>query len=110
MSIRVEQRRWTTKDGWAVTHPGTGVSAPQLVLAFGGGGALSDATRAAELRAAYPGAPIVGCSTSGEICGTEVLDDSIVATALQFEHTTIRTVLAPLVDASASDEIGRAHV
>ena len=33
---------------------------------------------AAELRAAYPGASIVGCSTSGEICGTEVLDGYLV--------------------------------
>jgi len=74
MPIRVEQRRWTTQDGWRTTHAATGGVQAQLVLAFGGGGALADGARSAELRAAYPGARIIGCSTSDEICGTEVLD------------------------------------
>jgi len=37
---------------------------------------------------------MIGCSTAGEIAGTEVLDDAIVATAIRFERTTIRTALA----------------
>ncbi|MEK0430375.1 MAG: hypothetical protein RL139_179 [Gemmatimonadota bacterium] len=104
--MRVEQRRWTAQDGWSTTHTADGKVQAQLVLAFGGGGALADQSRAAELRAAYPGARIIGCSTSGEICGTDVLDDSIVATAMQFEHTTIRTALEPLTAASESDAVG----
>lgn len=39
---------------------------------------------------AYPGAHCAGCSTAGEICGTEVSDDSLVVTAIHFEHTSIR--------------------
>lgn len=103
--MRVEQRRWMAGHGWQVTA-GSAVPGAQLVLAFGGGGALADRERSEELRAAYPGASTVGCSTAGEICGTEVTDDSIVATALQFEHTQVRTVLEPLASAAESDAVG----
>lgn len=31
----------------------------------------------------------MGCSTAGEICGTQVTDDSLIATAVHFEHTRL---------------------
>jgi hypothetical protein len=43
-----------------------------------------------EVRTQYPGAPVVGCSTSGEICDTRVRDDSLSLTALRFEHTVVK--------------------
>ena len=38
----------------------------------------------------YPGAHYFGCSTSSEICGTQVLDDSLVVTAICFQHAELR--------------------
>lgn len=35
----------------------------------------------------YPKAHILGCSTSGEICGTRVSDNSLVVTAVNFEFS-----------------------
>ena len=40
----------------------------------------------------------MGCSTAGEIFGTEVLDDSLTATAIKFEHSRIKGISARLGD------------
>jgi hypothetical protein len=61
-----------------------------LVLVFGGTAALRDIRVMKQIRDSYPAAHIFGCSTAGEICGTEVSDDSLVATAVCFEHTQVR--------------------
>jgi len=104
--MQIAQRRWTVADGWTDVVGVGGLPGAQLVLVFGGGAALADPARGDEVRAAFPSARIVGCSTAGEISGTEVLDDSIVATAIAFEHTRIRTALEPLDDASKSQAVG----
>jgi hypothetical protein len=38
----------------------------------------------------YPQAGLFGCSTAGEIMGTRVSDDGLVATAVYFEHTVLQ--------------------
>ncbi len=103
--MRIEQRRWTSTEGW-IPIAGEAARDAQLVLVFGGGAALGDAARGEEIRAAFPAARMIGCSTAGEIAGTEVLDDAIVATAIRFERTTIRTALEPLPSAADSQLVG----
>ncbi|HEX8704216.1 MAG TPA: FIST N-terminal domain-containing protein [Myxococcaceae bacterium] len=88
--MKVDQKAWTAAAGWSATADGGAGSGAQLVLLFGATSRLKDPALFAQVRAWYPGATLVGCSTSGEICGTEVRDDSLVATALWFEHTTLR--------------------
>ena len=61
----------------------------QLVMLFGAKAPLKDHEVIEEIKASYPGAHILGCSTAGEICVTEVSDDSLVATAISFEHTWV---------------------
>jgi hypothetical protein len=92
--MKVEQRRWRSGDGW--TGDARLAAQAQLVLVFGAGNRIGEAQRIAELIDAYPQAHLVGCSTAGEILGTEVSDDSIVATALQFDATTIEIVETPI--------------
>jgi hypothetical protein len=60
-----------------------------LLLVFGGATALHKTSILQELRAAYPRALTFGCSTAGEIAGTEVTDDHLVVTAVEFERTTL---------------------
>ncbi len=43
-----------------------------------------------EIRDFYPEAHVCGSSTAGEICGTDIYDDSIVLAAVEFEHTGIK--------------------
>lgn len=102
----VEQLHWTESGGWKTPVPAPTPFAPQLVLVFGGRRVLHDLTVVDALRTRYPGAPVVGCSTAGEIHGTEVHDDSLVATAIRFEHTALRIATQPLEEASGSAEVG----
>jgi hypothetical protein len=78
----------------------------QLVLVFGARAVLQDLQLVESIRKFYPAASILGCSTAGEICGAEVSDDSLVATAIHFEHTQVRTAQASLDANSDSAEAG----
>jgi hypothetical protein len=60
-----------------------------LALLFGSPGALREASLQEAVSTAYPKAWRFGCSTAGDIFGTEVSDDSLVVTAVRFEHTRI---------------------
>ena len=102
----VEQRRWTAQSGWTVAHAPARKAPPQLVLFFGAREALAGGGAIAALRDSYPGALLLGCSTAGEICGTEVSDDSITATAIHLEQTVVRTASRPLTDPGQSGVTG----
>ena len=79
---------------------------PQLVLFFGGRARLADASSYQQLREMYPKAHLVGCSTAGEIIGDEVLDDSIVASAIEFERTDVQVATLLTSEAGGSLEAG----
>jgi len=59
-----------------------------------------------ELRERYPDAHIVGCSTAGEICGTQVDDDTLVAVAVHFESTRLHAAYAQICDLACSSAVG----
>ncbi|MDR2874322.1 MAG: FIST C-terminal domain-containing protein [Methylobacillus sp.] len=61
-----------------------------LVLAFGSVKRFSESKLAATLKARYPSAQIIGCTTAGEISNTGVYDDTLQITAIQWERTTMR--------------------
>ncbi len=87
----VEHNRWTSARGWESGSLGHIASGAQLVLLFGSREVLGQGRHVEHVRAAFPGAHVVGCSTAGEIHGTEVTDDSLVVTAVRFEHTRVET-------------------
>ena len=87
--MKIEQCRWDANRGWVPSAPGALGSGAQLVFVFGGTSLVKDERRIEELGRTYPNARITGCSTAGEICGTEVTDDSLVVTAVELEHTRI---------------------
>ena len=62
---------------------------PDLILIFGGSKVIADTTIISQLKQEYPNCIITGCSTSGEIGGVSVYDDSLVITAIQFEKTNL---------------------
>lgn len=103
--MRIEARRWMCGDGWT-SRPGE-LRDVQLVFAFGSRGVFEDASLVGELASAYPGAEIIGCSTAGEIFGTQVTDDSLVSTAISFDGTTVRCARVTIDDPAQSFEAGR---
>jgi hypothetical protein len=87
--VEIEQSRWTESRGWEPHSPGT-LSSPQLVLIFGAPEELRRPDLLDTIAGAYPGANLFGCSTAGDISGTQVSDDSVVVTAVRFERTSVR--------------------
>ncbi|SFU35003.1 FIST signal transduction protein [Pseudoduganella namucuonensis] len=81
-----------------------------LLLVFGARRLLQDPALFPMLRLACPAALIAGCSTAGEIRGTEVRDDSIVLTAVRFAGTRVRIVAAQLDSAADSRHAGEALI
>ena len=102
--MRTEQFRFTEGQGWEPA-PG-GLTGAQLVLLFGGTRLLRERLGLRELRGAYPGAHLMGCSTSGEILGTAVGDDTLVATAVRFDRARVAGASARIGDASESRAVG----
>jgi hypothetical protein len=91
--VKVQQSRWSEGHGWGGAEDGIGA---QLVLVFGNRASLVHPRLARDLEIRWPGATTLGCSTAGQISGTEVFDAGVVATAVQFEHTQVRAASAPV--------------
>jgi len=88
----VEQFVWTQRGGWEGKWPGTLGKTARLALVFAGTSRMEQENIIDDIRQAFPEAHILGCSTSGEIHGAQVSDDSITVTAVRPEHTTIAGV------------------
>ncbi len=105
--MQTDQRIWTLDTGWMPSEGAIGAQA-DLVLVFGARNALERPGVLTELARAYPDARIAGCTTSGEIAGTRVRDDSIVSTAVRFDATRIATASVEISDSSQSFTAARA--
>jgi len=103
--MEIEQRHWTAATGWTPAACRLGPSA-QLVFVFAGTSVLRDRARFDDIRRSYPKARLLGCSTAGEICGTQVFDDSLVATAIRFARTTLEGAQAEIRHADESASCG----
>jgi len=88
--MKIEQNLWNHEKGWKTGDPGKLGESAHLVLMFGSRKILNERSQFEILKKAYPNAHFLGCSTAGEICGTEVSDDSLVMTAVRFDHSQIR--------------------
>src|SRR5690242_12489560 len=106
--MRIEQRQWTAGEGWRIVKNEPTMSAPQLVLIFGAASCLQEESLLHSLKERYPNASLLGCSTAGEISGTQVFDDSLVATAIEFEHSQVHSKVIELGDAADSFAAGKA--
>lgn len=104
--MRTEQRTWTSERGWVPASAGRLADCAQLVLIFGATVVLQDPRIVESIRKYYPAAYILGCSTAGEICGAQVSDDSLVATAIHFEHTQVRAAHVTLGENSVGQQAG----
>src|SRR5437868_1073434 len=102
--MRVELLSWTDKAGWDTKPQFTEA---HLVIYFGGQGLLDSGERYKELQKFYPKAHVMGCSTGGEIRGAEVLDASIVAAAVRFDHTTLQPAAVVIAEAGESFDVGK---
>jgi len=87
--MKTEQSVYSPSTGWIKKSEGNISDWCQLVFLFGSRDLLKNAGNIEEVKAKYPSAYVVGCSTSGEIYLDQVYNDSIVCTAIGFEKTKI---------------------
>lgn len=107
--MRAAQFIWTLGGGWQAQNEHAYDSSAQWVLIFGARRLLSGEGSAAinSLLNRFPHAVFIGCSTAGEIAGDCVREDSVVATAVFFEKTRVRTGFVPITREKSRDA-GRA--
>ena len=105
--MQIEQTRWVKGKGWFPTSPGKLAAKAQLVLLFGSASCLREMPWQDDIMRVYPGARWLGCSTAGEIYGTEVTDETLVATAIAFEDTWLHEASLKLRDAADSFQVGQ---
>ncbi len=104
--MRIEQRRWGRHDDRTSGTQADLRESAQLVLIFGARELMKEHGIIRQIIEAYPRAHYAGCSTAGEISGTEVSDDSLVTTAIHFAHTRIHGAKVGLRHADQSYQAG----
>jgi hypothetical protein len=95
------------KKRWSVRHRPKIDSARTLVVVFGSSNLLDADGPIAELLHDYPDSLTIGCSTAGEILGTQICDESVSAAIVQFEQTDLRMASAPVQSADESFAAGQ---
>ena len=78
----------------------------QLLIGFGEKKSLLEKATFEELKRKFPNATIALCSTAGEIFASEVLNDSISLTAIEFEKTTVRSACVNIEQYNSSFDAG----
>lgn len=96
------RRTWTSPLPTALDSERT------LVLAFGATELLDEPGPLTELARAFPQSQLLGCSTSGEISGTEVFDHSLSVAVVRFAHTELASATISVTDAAQSFSAGEA--
>ena len=86
---------------WA--KPFEDMPSAELVLLFGNRNYAKDSRIMSEIKAHFPAAQIVGCTTAGEVVGTKVYDDSLCLTAINLEHSTLAVVSSNITNSSTQE-------
>jgi len=106
--MRLQTLSYRSDRGLSRSIDATLDSSSTLVLAFGASrGDLRHALRM--VREQLPLSHMIGCSTAGEILGSEVSDDSLSIAIARFERSRVRSTIALAIDSSDSFAIGQ-HV
>ena len=105
--MKVEQRIWSEEEGWSSISSGDLSNRAGLVFIFGERSLLENPERFGEIKERYPDACLIGCSTSGDIIGTRVLDDTLIVTAVSFEDTGLAAARTSVAGMADSYEAGR---
>jgi len=77
----------------------------ELVLLFGNRKYAQDSAVMSEIKAHFPSAEIVGCTTAGEVAQTKVYDDSLCLTAIDLEHSRLAVVSHNIANSSIPEVV-----
>ena len=109
--MELETFYYNTKTGWSLEEFPSLDSNQTLVIVFGEPDLIHAPDPINELVKAYPNSHVIGCSTAGEILGRSLLEKSLVAAVVKFDHTQIKSASAPIESVKdsflAGQQIGR---
>ena len=104
--MQTEQLMWNQSRGW---QSSTEVRRDaQLVLYFGSSEAVGSEAWYRDLRARYPDAHLVGCTSAGHIQQAHISETGIAAVAVRFAATQLRVATESVGDSSQSYTYGAA--
>jgi hypothetical protein len=106
--MHIEQLVFESTQAWQTvyTQPKFQALNCQLVLAFSERTTLEHLKPYDVLRARYPSAHIVTCSTAGQIAQTGLPDNCVVSTAIEFEKSSIQAVSMDMLPGQSSQACG----
>src|SRR5262249_23680069 len=105
--MKTAQYKWSHGEGWLPNLPTGEVGQRSVLFVFGARPLMQENELVRELPDHFKGATMLGCSTSGEIVGDMVVDDSVIATVADFEHTRLRSASATIDEAKRSYDAGK---
>ncbi len=108
--MKVSQSKWVEGLGWRTIYNKGDFEKADFILCFGGKNVLSKNSNFEQFRSQHPNAQIIYCTTSGEIADMEVLDDSIIATMIEFDKTKVRSISKNIKNFESSYTIGQSLV
>jgi hypothetical protein len=104
--MKLETFSYRKDHGWSIRPFPALDSENTLVTVFGASRFAGDPGPLRALQAAYPKAHRVGCSTSGEIHGTLLMDDSLAVAVVRFDASTIQSAAVDIESAAGSFDAG----
>jgi hypothetical protein len=102
--MKTEQTQWSVNKDWDTSN--IQLTNAQLVLVFAGIDIIPNCDHYEKLHAVYPNAQIVLVSTSGEIQGNEMFENTASATAIYFENTPMRISSKENIGGRNAEQIG----
>ncbi|MEM8998929.1 MAG: FIST N-terminal domain-containing protein [Bacteroidota bacterium] len=103
--MKINQATKTKQGSWKFNHK-SDLNKP-LVLVFGDRFMLESATIYDEVKAFYPDGEIVFGSTSGEIVGSQVQEETVTLTAIEFEKTVYKIISENIRDFVDIEKMGQ---
>lgn len=104
--MKVSTLSYTVEHGFSSDLPE--IKAPQLLILIFGHPSFLEKPQAFEtLKATYPQAIVMGCSSAGEIIGSSIQDNSLVIALAQFDSASLRIEYSNIDDPLESRNIGR---
>jgi hypothetical protein len=106
--VQIDLVSWRPSEGWSKPLPDLD-SERTLVVAFGD---LAVADAVDDLKAAFPRAKLIGCSSAGEIAGPHISDDALSVGVARFDKSDLRVARVCVQRGSGSrgcgEELARA--
>ncbi len=103
--MKICQYIYQAENGW-LKHSGD-TQDPDILLAFGSGRDCNGEILVQWWKQTFPKAQLIGCSSAGEIIGTQVNTNSIIVTGIEFEKTQFKIHSIDFDNDEDSLDIGR---